>query len=640
MKISLVTGTARDVSVFSNLQKKIITVLSLIVAFLHIYAVMYAFPDPILLRSFHASVFVAFAILMFSPGKNVRQRVSVFDYIMMAFSLATLCYVILNLDRFILGIDFFDPVFPLDLFFGIIFISILFEAGRRVIGWPMLILAILFFLYSFFGEYISGLFSHRPIGFDRVIEIQYLTTLGMYGMVTGVAATFVFMFILFGTVLRYSGGSDFFFKLGQIVGGTARGGAAKTAVIASAFFSMISGSANANVATTGSITIPMMKKLGYRPEFAAAVEAAASSAGTITPPVMGAVIFILAELVGVSYRQVIIVSVLPAFLYYISVFIGIDREAIVQNLKALPKEDAPNLKSIILDGLPFIVPVIYLVYRIFRGIPPTACAFESTLLIIFCTVVKSLLTKNKDKISLNKYIMAVEEAVKDTIVVSVACVLAGTIVGNIWLTGVGGKFSSFLLSIAMGYTFPTILLAAIVTIIFGMGIPVSSAYLLAVSLAGPALMATGLPRINAHFFVAYFAALATITPPVCISSFMAAGIAKANAMKVGWIAAGLAIGGFLVPFIFVYRPELLLGTGYPVIYSFYTLFFVGTGVFAILTVLFHKFLYRKYNIIEIVAVIFSAIMLVFPSYTLNIIGVLLFSIVVFLQYKDRNKSII
>jgi TRAP transporter 4TM/12TM fusion protein len=643
MKSIFKSGAVRDLSVFSNLQKKTVTVLSLIVAFLHIYSAVYTFPDAILLRSFHASVFVAFAIFWFSPSNNIQKKVSVFDYILMAFSLATLFYLILNLDRFILRWSFSDSIYPLDLFFGVIFILILFEAARRVIGWPMLTVAILFFLYPFFGNYLTGIFSHAGFKFDRVIELQYLTTLGMYGMVAGVSATFVFMFILFGSVMRYSGGSEFFFSLGRIIGGAARGGAAKTAVVASAFFGMISGSANANVATTGSITIPMMKRLGYRPEFAAAVEAAASSAGTITPPVMGAVIFLLAEFVGVPYRELIVIAAIPAFIYYWSVFIGIDREAIVQNLKALPKEDAPNLLKVMIDGVTFIIPMFYLVYKIFRGIPPTRCAFESTLLVVFCAIVKSLLTKNKDKISLNNYIIAVEEAVKGTVTVAIACVLAGTIVGNIYLTGVGIKFSSFLMRIAMGNAFLTICLAALLTIIFGMGVPVSASYVLAVSLAGPALIKCGIPRLNAHFFVAWFAALATITPPVCISSYIAAGIAEVkDSMKVGWIAVGLASGGFVIPVLFVYRPELLLRGG-SVISTLFTLLFVAIGVFAISTVLFGQFLYRKYKFIEIVAVIASGIMLYWPSYIINISGLILFSMVAVLQYlqhKDKNKIII
>ena len=643
MKSIFKSGAARDLSVFSNLQKKTLTVLSLIVAFLHIYSAVYAFPDPILLRSFHASVFVAFAIFYFSPSNNIKKKVSAFDYILMAFSLATLFYLILNLDRFILRWPFSDSIYPLDLFFGVIFILILFEAGRRVIGWPMLIVAILFFLYTFFGNYLPGIFMHAGFKFDRVIEIQYLTTLGMYGLATSVSATFVFMFILFGSVLRYSGGSDFFFSIGRLLGGATRGGAAKTAVVASAFFGMISGSANANVATTGTITIPMMKSLGYRPEFAGAVEAAASSAGTITPPVMGAVIFILAEYVGVPYREIMVIAAIPAFLYYWSVFIGIDREAIVQKLKALPKEDAPNLLRVMIDGVTFIIPMIYLVYRIIKGIPASRCAFESTLLVVFCAIVKSLFTKNKDKLSLNNYIIAVEEAVKGTIAVAIACVLAGIIVGNVYLTGVGIKFSSFLMGIAQGYVFLTICLTAMLTIIFGMGIPVSPTYILAVSLAGPALIKCGIPRLNAHFFIAWYAALATITPPVCISSYIAAGIAKVkDSMKVGWIAVGLASGGFIVPILFVYRPELLL-RGDSLISTLLTLLFVAMGIFVLSTFLFGQFLYKKYKFIEMIAVIVSAIMLFWPSYIINISGLILFSMIAVLQYlqhKDKNKIII
>jgi len=637
MKSLMQSGAPRDLSAFSNIQKKVITIISVVVAFLQVYYVIYAYPDPIFLRSFHACIFVALAIFWFSPNNITHKKLSIFDFILIGFSLATFFYVWINLERFVIRWDFFDPIFPLDLFFGSLFILLLFEAGRRVIGWPMTILAIFFFLYTFFGNYLNNIFAHAGFSFERVIELHFLTTLGMFGFVTGVSATFVFMFILFGSVLRYSGGVDFFFGLGRIVGGAARGGAAKTAVVSSAFFSMISGSANANVATTGSFTIPMMKRLGYPPEFAAAVEAAASSAGTITPPVMGAVAFLLAEFVGVPYRDIIVIAAIPALLYYISVFFAIDREAILLNFKPLSKKDTPNLASVLINGLHLIIPMAYLVYRILRGIPVTLCAFESTLFIVFLSIIKSLLTKNKDNISISNYIKAIEDTVKGTIAVAVACVLAGTIVGNIYLTGGGIKFSSFLMSISMGYIFPTIFLAAIMTIIFGMGIPVSASYVLAVSLAGPAMIRAGIPRLHAHFYIAWFAALATITPPVCISSYMAASIAGVkNSMKVGWIAVAIASGGFLVPLLFVYRPELLLSGSF--IYTLITFIFVAVGIFALNTILFGRFLYKMYKPIEILIVVISVVMLFWPSYYINIFGLLLFCFIILYQYKFRRDT--
>lgn len=637
MSFILKSGSPRKISSFGILQRKISTILALVVAFIHLYLVIYVFPDPILLRGFHAAVFVAFAIYWYSPNKDSDKKVSFFDFIIITSSLLTLIYLIINSERFIMRWDFFDPIYTSDLFFGTVFILILFEAVRRVLGWPMCLVSIFFFLYSIFGHYIPGLFIHKEISFSRIIEIQFLTTLGMFGFVTGVSATFVFMFILFGSVMRYSGGADFFFSIGRIFGGVARGGAAKTAVISSAFFSMISGSANANVATTGSFTIPAMKRLGYPPEFAAAVEAAASCAGTITPPVMGAVIFLLVKLVGVPYLKLVIIAAVPAFIYYVSIFIGIDREAIICNFKRLPNGKSPKLFSVIIQGIPFLIPLVYLVYRIFRGIPPTMCAFEATILIVICTIIKNIITKNKDNISVGTYIKAIEDAVKGTVAVAIACTLAGTIVANIYLTGVGIKFSSVLMYLAHGYLFPTIFLSALLAVIFGMGIPTSASYVLAVSLAGPALVASGIPILHAHFFIAWYAGLATITPPVCISSYMAAGIAKVdNPLKTGWIAVFLASGGFIVPFLFIYRPELLL-TG-TTIDTLKTVFVVIIGIFAISTVLFGNFLYYKYKFYETIIVIISAFMLFWPSYIINILGLLTFGLVLLKQYYKKRKE--
>lgn len=638
IKNLLHSGTLRDLSDFPILHRRIFTFISLIVVFLHIYFIVILFPDPIFFRAFHASVFVCFAIYLYSPDRNSHKKVSIFDYILIGICLANFFYIYANLKRFILRTDFFDPILPFDLFFGIAFILILIEAGRRILGWPMILLSILFFIYSFFGNYIPGYFTHAGLSIDRIIEVQYLTTLGMFGFITGISATYVFMFILFGSYLRYCGASDFFFSLGNKVSGAARGGAAKTAVIASAFFSMISGSANANVATTGSFTIPMMIKLGYRKEFAGAVEAAASSVGTVTPPVMGAVAFLMSEFIGIPYNKIIIVAAVPAIVYYVSIFTGIDREAIRQDLKPIKMKDSPSLFNIFIKGLPFIIPAIYLVYRIFRGIPVALCAFEATLVILFCSFINIIFTKNKGKISIKTYIEASENIIESMAPVAIACVLAGVIIGNIHLTGVGIKFSSMLISFAHGNLLLLLILTAILTIILGMGIPMSPAYILVISLASPALIEAGIPKLNAHFFIAWYAALSTITPPVCISTYMAASIAKVkDPLKVGWIAVKLASGGFLVPILFVYRPELLL-TG-PLINSVITFTFTIIGVFSIITFLFGKFIYKSYNLFEKIIVIIASIMLFFPNYIINVFGFILFSIIFILQYKSRNKAI-
>jgi len=621
------------------LQKRIVLALSVLTAAIHIYMVVYAFPDPILLRSFHATTFVAFTLFWYSPTKQKTKEVNLFDYVLIALSLSTFAYLLMNVNRIIYRMEFVDQVPFLDFLFGTLFILLVLEAARRALGWPMLIVTIVIFVYTFMGQYLTGYFGHTIIPFKRIIELQFITTLGLFGMITGVSATFVFMFILFGSILRFCGGGDFFFAMGKILGGVTRGGLAKTAVISSAFFSMISGSANANVATTGSFTIPMMKKGGYRPEFAGAVEAAASSAGTITPPVMGAVAFLIAQFVGVPYSRVILIAIVPALIFYISIFLGVDREAIKYNLKGLPIKDRPKLLPTIMQGLPFIIPVIFLVYRIFEGIPTAIAAFESTILIIVCVIVFSAIFPKKNKLKLRNILEAIEDAVKGTVSVSVACTLAGIIIGNIYLTGVGIKFSSLMMSLAHGYLLPGIILAAILTIIFGMGVPVSAAYILAVSLAGPALVESGIPILHAHFFVAWYAALATITPPVCISSYMGASIAKVDdPMKVGWIAVKLAVGGFLVPFLFLYRPELLLAGTF--LETVITLVFVIIGIFALSSVIFGNFLLVRYKSYETLLMLISTIMLLWPSYIINLLGLVVFGLVGGNQFlRRKNESI-
>ena len=544
LEILFQRGSLRDLNGGIK-QKRVLTYISLFIVLSHIYLVIIIYAEPLLIRSFHASTFIALTFLFYTPSSKGTKKINIIDFFLMTLSILTFIYILLNLQRLVFRYEFVDEVFILDKIFGSIFLFLAFEACRRILGWPIILVSIIFFLYVLFGQYLPGYFGHLGFSYERLIEIQFLTNYGLFSYVIGISATFVFMFILFGSVIRFCGGADFFFEIGKILGAATRGGAAKTAVIASALFATISGSANANVATTGTFTIPMMKKNGYRPEFAGAVEAAASCAGIITPPVMGAVAFILANFVGVAYSKVILIAALPALMYYLSLFFCIDREAIIYNLKALDKKSIPKIIPTILKGAKLIFPFSFLVYRILKGIPPTIAAFESTILIIIYSLI---FTKKSRRIVINNIIMAFRETVNGIIPAAVACVIAGTICGNINLTGVGVKFSSVIMSLSHGLTLVGLFLAAILTILFGMAIPVSIAYILAVSLAGPALVEMGIPMLNAHFFVAWYAALATITPPVCITSYMAASIAKADSMRVGWIAAALAFGGFLIPF--------------------------------------------------------------------------------------------
>lgn len=631
-------GSKRKLSTFSNLQKKLITVYSLLIAFIQIYFIVFAFPDALVLRTFHACSLVGFAILLYSPNKNPDKKVSFFDFIFFTLTLVTLFYLQFNVERLILRWKFYDPIFLLDVVFGVVFILIVFEAGRRIFSWPMVLVAIFFFGYAFFGHVIPGVLAHKMIILKEVIETQFLTSLGLFGNITGIAATYVFMFILFGSFLQHSGGEKLFTDIGLIVGGASRGGAAKTAVIASSLFSMMSGSPNANVATTGSFTIPMMKKLGYQPSFAAAVEAAASCGGTITPPVMGAVAFILAEFAGVSYLKVIAIAVLPALIYYITMFFAIDRESIRSNLKSVSSNiNISHLFKIMIEGLPVIIPVIYLVVRIIQGFPVVYCVWGSIILIVLCSIVKAIITKNKDNISLGRYITAIENAVKNAATVSVACILAGTIIGNLYLTGGGIKFSSLLMSLAQGFTPLVIILAAILTVLLGMGIPISACYILSFSLAGPALIMLGLPSLSVHFFIAFFAAMATITPPVCISTYLACSIAEVDdPIKTGIKAVKFALAGFLLPFLFLFRSELLFLKGFP--NAFLTMFFVIIGIFALDFVMFGNFIYYKCKLHETIMMILSAVMLFYPSYIFNVTGFLIFGIVILLQYIKKNKE--
>jgi TRAP transporter 4TM/12TM fusion protein len=498
-------------------------------------------------------VFFAFVLvfLLYPSCKSFsRKSMHWFDVILAVVSGATMIYLIVNYQEIMYrgGV----PT-QLDLIFGALAIIFTFEVSRRIVGWPIVLVALVFVLYAHFGKYLPGFFAHRGFTWTRIINHMYLTTEGILGAPIGVSSTFVFMFILFGAFLNKTGLGKFFIDLALAAAGHQAGGPAKVAVISSGFFGTISGSSVANTVTTGTFTIPLMKSIGYEGHFAGAVEAASSTGGQLMPPIMGAAAFIMSDFIGVPYITIAIAAVLPALLYYMAVFIMIHMEAKRLGLKGLPKDQLPNTKKIFMDGGHLLVPLFVIIYMLIKGYTPLKAAFYSILI----TVGVAMLRKNT-RLKLSDIIDAFDEGARSSLGVAAACACAGLVIGSVTLTGIGLKLANGIVSLAGGHLFFTLVLTMITSILLGMGLPTTAKYIVLASMAAPAIQKFGVPVLAAHMFIFYYGIIADLTPPVALAAYAGAGIGGADPMKTGFTALRLAVAGFLIPYFFAYNPELLM----------------------------------------------------------------------------------
>jgi len=607
----------------------IINYLIIIFAIYLISSILYFHPAGILYRGIYVSVMVALVMIYYTPPGEKPNKVRIIDYILSILSLTVGLYIILQADRFIYRVPFFDEIYITDIIAAIVMFTLVLLATQRTIGRPLVIITIVALLYCYFGKYIPGIFGHRGFSLNQVIEQLFMGTRGIYGTPIGISSTYVFMFVSFGCFLSSTGGGNFFHDLSISIAGNSRGGIAKTAVIASSLFGTISGSPGANVLATGSFTIPMMKKAGYPAYFAGAVETAASCGGCITPPVMGSVAFIMATVIGVPYYQVMIAAVFPALLYYFALFYAVDREAIKQNLKGIDKSELPSTWKTLFRGIQYIIPLAWLVYRLLMGFSPGRIAFEAIIFMLLIGFIKK--DPKNPPVNINTILDGLKSTVKITLPVSVACAAAGSMIGIINLTGIGGKFASLILGLAHESLFLSLIITMVITLILGMGMTITPSYLIAAALAGPALVRAGVPILPAHLFVVYFAAMATMTPPVCMAAYNAATLAKANPLKVGYTSVRLGIIAYVIPYAFIYRPEILIhGFGLTKIAP--TLLMTGFSAMALAAGI-NRYFLRVNKLWETFLLVIVSIMLLIPLYSYNLFGIALFALVFIYQRK-------
>jgi TRAP transporter 4TM/12TM fusion protein len=439
----------------------------------------------------------------------------------------------------------------LDLALGLATLVVVLELTRRSTGWGLVAVAGLALVYALSGPYLPGLLAHRGYGPTRLVEHLYLTTEGIWGVPLGVSADFVYLFILFGAVLDVAGGGALLLGLAERVAGNTRGGPAKTASVASAFMGSLSGSAVANVVTTGTFTIPLMRRAGFKPHFAGAIEAAASTGGQLMPPIMGAGAFILATWTQIPYVQVALAATIPALLYYVALLAAIHFRACRMGLEPTSLDERD--KEPVLPRLHLLIPLAVIVILLGMGRSPMRAAFWGVT-----TAIAVALIRPTTRLAMEDFKRALLAAGRGTVQVAAACAAAGIVVGVATLTGVGLRMSELIVTLAGGHLFPALVLTALGSIVLGMGLPTTAAYVVLAALGAPALVELGVPLLAAHLFIFYYGAISNVTPPVSLAAYAAAGVAGAPAMKTAVSAMILALAGFIVPFMFVYGPPLIL----------------------------------------------------------------------------------
>lgn len=531
-----------------------------------------------------------------------------------------------------------------DIIVGIITTVLIADAVRRKIGWPLTIIMLTFLAYARWGYILPGFLGHSGYSWSRIISHTYLSYEGMYGVAIGASATYIALFILFGDALQVTGSGDLFSIISQGLFGRFRGGPAKIAVVASCFFGSISGSAAANVAGTGNFTIPLMKRNKFTPVFAGAVEAAASTGGQLMPPVMGVAAFLIAEYLSIPYVEVIKSALFPALLYYIGVFWAVDLYSIQHGLKGLDKSELPKVVPVMKKGWPLLIPLIALLYLL---IIVRTSAMKAAFWAIVILFVIALVTRYK-KLGRKEIVEFFISSADSLVAVALACGAAGMVIGVFSLTGLGVKFSTILLTFSGGKLIVLLFLTMVASLILGMGLPTVSAYIVLATLIAPSIIELGIIPIAAHLFVFYFGMLSNLTPPVAIAAYTAAGIANSNPLQTGIQAVKIALPGFILPYVFVYSPAMLLvGSSGPEIFMSIITAFLGIGGLGFS--IYGQFGWRRLAMWQRVIIFFGAIMMIIDNIITSLIGFAIIAIILGMNciferkqkiYNDKKEKVL
>ncbi len=580
----------------------------------HLWAATFGSPEAMMHRSIHLTFTLGLIFLISISNRKSHQKLGLLlDVLLLGGSLLAMGHIFLSYDYVVTRYPYVQSLSQWDFWLGILVTLLLLEASRRTIGWALPLTAVAFLLYGLLGQNLPGILRHTGFSLETLVDQLYLTTEGIFGIPLGVSATYVILFVIYGSFLEESGAGEAFTKFAvSLVGGT-KGGPGKISCVSSSLFGTISGSAVANVMVDGWLTIPLMKRAGFRPAFAAAVEATASTGGQIMPPVMGAAAFVIAEFTGISYIDICKHALVPALLYYLALFMAIHFEASRSGLMGIPREERPGLRTVLLEKGHLFVPILVIVYFMIGGYTPMlACLYA------IAAVLPMSFVRRDSRMDLKKILRALEGGARNMLAVAAACACAGIVVGIINLTGLGLKFTGLMLDVAGGSLAPALVLTMVTGIILGMGLPTTAAYIVQAALLIPGLIKLGVPLIAAHLFVFYFAIISAITPPVAMAVYAAAGISGSNVWQTGIQAVRIGATGFIVPFMFVYGPSLLLiGSWWEVVS---TILSASLGVILLSAGLTGWFMGETKRWQQLVLVV-AAILLIKPGLTTDLVGV-------------------
>ncbi|MBL8706739.1 MAG: TRAP transporter permease [Rhodospirillales bacterium] len=598
------------------------SVIAVAMALYHMWIIATGVPEAILFRGTHLLFAITLIFLWFNGTKDGAPRI--YDYLLLAVSAASILYLFVNYSYVVNRIYYVDDLYPADIAFAVLLTALVLEATRRVIGLALPITALVFLGYALFIAQVEP---------ERLLDQLYLTTEGIFGPTLGVSATYVMVFVIFGAFMERTGTGQLFMDFALSLTGHTAGGPGKVAVISSSLFGTISGSAVANVMVDGPITIPLMKRSGFKPQFAAAVESVASTGGQIMPPIMGAAAFVMAEFLQVSYLQVTLWALIPAILYYVACFAAVHFEAKRLGLVGVPRADLPRLKQVLRERGHLFIPILVILAGMYSGYSAPLCALAGTLA---CFPVAALRANTRGYVRLPNVGEALVDGARNALSVALACACAGIIVGIVTLTGLGIVFTQVVVALAQNSLLAALVLTAIAGIVLGMGMPTTPAYIVMTSLLVPAIIKLGAPVPAAHMFAFYFAILSAITPPVALAVYAAASLAKADLWAAGWSAVRVGAAGFLVPFAFVYQPAILMiGAWTDVAISTFS---ATIGVFMLAAGL-HGYLVRRLAMYERVWCVAAALLLIDPGIVTDVIGYGLVGAAFAYQYATRTKEV-
>ncbi len=624
-------------AVFSHRQilRVAVTAIAVAMSLYHIWAIAFGTPEAILFRGTHLLFALTLAFLVYRATtlphdgpvdeiKHADDRLpSIFDYLLVVIAAAPIVYLFWNYEYVVTRIYYIDDLSWSDKALGVILTLIVLEATRRVIGLALPITALVFLFY--------GLFIAR-LEPERVIDQLYMTTEGIFGIPLSVSAAYVLIFVLFGSFMERTGTGQLFMDFAMSLTGHTAGGPGKVSVVSSSLFGTISGSAVANVMVDGPISIPLMKRSGFPPHFAAGVEATASTGGQIMPPVMGAAAFVMAEFLAVSYGQVVLWAILPAILYYVACFSAVHFEAKRCGLLGLPRSELPRLGTVMRERGHLFIPVLTILVVMYSGYSAPLAALAGTLA---CFPVAALRKSTRSYVTFRNVLEAMVDGARNAVPVALACACAGIVIGVVTLSGLGIVFTQFVVGLAKDTLLLALILTMIAGIVLGMGMPTTPAYIIMTALLVPAIIKLGVIPPAAHMFAFYFAVLSAITPPVALAVYAAAGIAKADLWKAGWAAVKIGAPGFIVPFMLIYEPALLMIGPWPkIIQAFVTASF---GILMFAGGL-HGYFLAAANYWQRAALIVGGLLLIDPGFVTDVFGVVLASVVIASQWFERRRA--